>query len=114
MELREYPNAIAQAELELLGEQQRVRELAKAIEARKAQFGAMVAEDATLTNEAKRKAARAELELTDVEYLKLQDSHQTALDRAVKGRIEVDRLVNMFRVERLFTEQQIASLRTAA
>lgn len=108
MKLADYPNAIAQAELAHLAAQQKVRELAEALESRKAEFGAMVANDESLTNEAKRKAARAELELTDADYLNLQASLLTAKDGATEAEIGVRRLTNLFRVERLLAQERIA------
>ncbi|MBE7384344.1 MAG: hypothetical protein F6J95_023395 [Leptolyngbya sp. SIO1E4] len=64
MNLQDFPDAIASSELAHLTALQEVRRLAEAVEVRKSDFGAMVARDESLTNEARRKAARAELELT--------------------------------------------------
>lgn len=106
--LADYPNAIASAELHHLDCQQAVRELSESLEARKAQFGAIVAGDKALSNDAKRKAARAELELTDPEYLDLQAKLVAAKDAMSEAAIEVARVSNAFKVERLLTELKIA------
>ena len=109
--LADYPNAIAFAERVHLESQQAVRELSEKLEARKAQFGAIVASDSELSNEAKRKAAKAELELTDPEYLSLQQRLTKAKDAATEALIEVGRVSNAFKVERLLTELKIAVMR---
>lgn len=106
--LADYPNEIASAELAHLKAQQVVRDLSKDLEARKAQFGAIVADDKELSNDAKRKAARAELELTDPEYLDLQAKLVAAKDAMSGAAIEVERVSNAFKVERLLTELKIA------
>lgn len=105
--LADYPQAIAAAESAVLAAQQGARALAEAVEARKAQFGAIVANDKELRNDAQRKAARAELELTDAEYLKLQAQHQAAKDAVVMAQIEADRLLRLWQAEKLATEQAI-------
>ncbi|NEQ45580.1 MAG: hypothetical protein F6K00_19375 [Leptolyngbya sp. SIOISBB] len=56
------------------------------------------------------KAARAELELTDTNHLALQESLLTAKDAATEAEIEVGRLNNLFRVERLLVQERIASM----
>ena len=113
MQLTQYPDAIAQSERAHLASQQQVRDLSAQLEARKAQFSEIVANDAALTNEAKRKAARAELELTDTDYLNLQQRLLMAKDGATEAVIEVGRLSNLFRVERLLMEEKIAGMRGA-
>lgn len=105
--LSEYPQAIAAAESAVLAAQQGARALGEAVEARKAQFGAIVANDSELSNDAKRKAARAELELTDEKYLKLLAQHQAAKDAVVMAQIEADLQANLFRVARLEAEGAI-------
>lgn len=108
MNLADYPQAIADAQITHLTAQQQVRKIAAQLEERKAQFGALVAADKSLTNDAKRKAARAELELTDPEYLDLQQRLTEAKDGSTLATIEVERLGNGFKVERLLMEMKIA------
>ena len=110
MNITDFPGAIAQAERAHLKALQQVRHVTEAVEARKAQFGAMVAADTSLTNEAKRKAAKAELELTDPDYLGLQQDLLTAKDTATEAMIEVSRLANTFKVERLLMSMKIAMM----
>ena len=110
MNITDFPGAIAQAERAHLKALQQVRHVTEAVEARKAQFGAMVAADTSLTNEAKRKAAKAELELTDPDYLGLQQDLLTAKDAATEAMIEVTRLSNLFKVERLIMSMKIAMM----
>ena len=85
-----------------------MRTLSERLEERKAQFGAMVANDEALTNEAKRKAAKAELELTDTEYLGLQQNLLAAKDAATEAMIEVTLLANTIKVERLLMSMKLA------
>ena len=113
MRLIEYPDAIAQVEKVALKSQQRVRAVAEALESRKAEFTRIVANDPELTNEAKRKAAKAEMELTDGEFLRLQRQLQAVKDESVLAQIEADRLRNLFKAERLLLEQTIAAQRAA-
>ena len=54
MNITDFPGAIAQAERAHLKALQQVRHVTEAVEARKAQFGAIDAADTTLTKEAKR------------------------------------------------------------
>ena len=108
MNITDFPEAIAQAERTHLKALQQVRTLSERLEERKAQFGAMVANDEALTNEAKRKAAKAELDLTDAENLGLQQNLLAAKDAATEAMIEVTRLANTFKVERLLMSMKIA------
>jgi hypothetical protein len=110
MQLIDYPDAIAAAELAHLKAQGEVRALTEALEARKAEFGLMVANDESLSNDAKRKAARAELELSDPDYLKLQRKLLAAKEVAAVALIEAGRVANLFKAERLLGEMAVAGV----
>ena len=108
MNLADYPRAIAEAEAAVLTAQQGARALAEAVERRKAEFKGMVANDPTLTNDAKRKDMLAQLELMDGEYLGLQMQHHAAKDAVVMAQIEADLQLRLWQAEKLAAEKAIA------
>lgn len=98
MKLADYPDAIAAAEVAVLEAQAAALELAELVEGRRAQFAAIVATDASLKNEAQRKAALAELQGSDPEFVALARKRQVTQETLELGRIEVRRLERLFQV----------------
>ena len=113
--LSDYPERIAAADRAVLEQSQRVRSAAALKEARRAQFGAMVAEayPPKQGNDGQRKTMLAELELTDPDFLNLHEALQDAQDRLAELRIEAELQRNLFRVELLMLEDAIAAKRQA-
>lgn len=102
--LEDFALAVAAAEAAVLTAQQGARALAEAVERRRAEFKGMVANDQTLTNDAKRKDMLAQLELMDGEYLGLQQQHQAAKDAVVMATIEADLQSRLWQVARIEAE----------
>ncbi len=98
MQLIEYPDAIAHAEVAALEAQAAALAAAEAVEGRRAQFAAIVATDAALKNDAQRKAAIAELQGSDPEFAALNRKQQVAAETLELARIEVRRLERLFEV----------------
>lgn len=108
MNIGDYPQAIAAAESAVLAAQQGARALAEAVERRRAEFKGIVANDKSLSNDAKRKDMLAQLELTDDDFLKLQSQLQAAKDAVVMAQIEADLQGRLWQVARLEAESAIS------
>lgn len=108
MNLRDYPNLVADAERAWLEQGKVCRDLGLALEKRKAEIEGLVANDNTLTNDAKRKAMRVEL-MGEVIMTRLVEQLQAAQDKLSELRIEADLIRDCFLVERLIVQHAIAS-----
>lgn len=111
--LSDFPACISQAQLELLSQERHVRLLQEAIAQRQADIENAVAFDASLTNDAKRKARKAELMATD-EYQQWQQDLQIAQDKRTELQIGLELLRNQFTVLKLERREAIAHLEVAA
>lgn len=106
--LSKYPAAIAAAEMAILEQSKSCREIAVAVEARKAEIESLIASDETLTNDTKRKAKRQEL-MIEPETIRLTEFLQESQDKLTELRIELTFLVNCFAVSKLELQDAIAS-----
>lgn len=112
-QLGDYPDAIASFEIKLHYQNRQIATLQAAIVSIEAEADGAVAFDATLKNDAQRKAKRTEL-LSETFYQKCTADLNEALDRRSDVQIELDRLRNLFAVAKLEKRQEIARLEVSA
>ncbi len=109
MKLDEFPSAIAQAMRHNLQIEQQLRAAQTAYNRLIAGYEAEIAFDKRLTNEAQRKARKAEL-FNQPEYQAMIESLEALKDQQESARIEMRFLENEFTVARLMRQGEIALL----
>ena len=108
MHLKDYPQAIAARQYELLQLNHEIRRHSQSVNFFTASIDRHVAYDATLKNEAQRKAYRFELMQKDPDYIAASQALEQATDRREALQIELDLLRNQFSVLKLELRDAIA------
>jgi hypothetical protein len=108
MKLNEYPAAIAQVQRQILALDQELIGLQETVSFLMMEVEKQVIADASLTNDAKRKARRLELQQSDPDFYRTSiDLKKAQAKREVLG-IELQLLLNQFSVLKLEERRAIA------
>lgn len=114
MHLKQYPNAIAAKQTELLELRQTIRQVKETIAGRETNIDQAIAFDADLKNDGQRKAKRAELVRTDLDLLELMQRLDDLADQQQQAEIDLNLLLNKFAIAKLEKRQTIAQMETEA
>lgn len=109
MELHEFPQAIAHQQSELLISEQAARHWQSQVDQSIAGIDHSIAFDKSLTNEAQRKAARAQL-MAQPDLQTALTTLQTSQDQKTERAIALELLRNQFSVAKLAERRHIAQL----
>jgi hypothetical protein len=112
MKLHRYPQAIADAERQLLKANQALRASQAELDQLTAALESQIAHDETLKNDAQRKAKRAELMADGLYQECLKELHYTQ-DNRTACEIELSLLRNQWAVAKLETRERIAQMERA-
>ncbi|HEY9699662.1 MAG TPA: hypothetical protein V6D10_20545 [Trichocoleus sp.] len=112
MKISEFPQQIADKQLAVLSQEQKVRKLKDILQTFDREIECAVAFDAELKNESQRKSKKAELQ-ADEEYQGTLLELQHAQDALVKLQIEADLLRSQFSVAKLEFRLSLAQLETS-
>ncbi len=108
MELRDYPELIAEKELAIMREERHLNIDRSAIEQASAEIDRQVEFDDSLTSDGQRRARKAEL-LGNLDwYANLNERVQRAESYIRRNTIELGLLRNQFSIERLLLRERIA------
>ncbi len=110
MKLKDYPNAIATSEFQLLEMESNVSHLLRNIKLIEAETDNEVAFDSSLTNEIKRKTRRSQLLDIHPQYWEYQAQLEAAKKAKDAGFIRLCELRNEFSVIKLEARERIAKL----
>lgn len=113
MQLSDYPQAIRDAQFQLLAQEQKVRRLKDALNTFDREIEGAIAFDETLTNESKRKVRKAEL-MASEDYQGLLLDLRSAQDKQTELEIELEFLRSSFLMARLERREAIANMELAA
>lgn len=110
MKLSDYPQAIAKLQRQILSLDQSLIGLQESLSILGIEIEKQVLGDASLSNDAKRKARRLELQQSDLDYCKAANELKTA--QAKRDSLDIDLLLlrNQFSVLKLEERRAIASL----
>lgn len=114
MQLKQYPNAIATQQTELLELRQTISQVKEAIADREIKIDWAIAFDAELKNETQRKVKRTELVRADLELGHLQDRLAELDYEQAKAEINLNLLLNQFSIAKLERRRTIAQMETEA
>lgn len=107
MKLAQYPQAIADAEKDLLKANQALRRSQAELDQLNAAIDSAIAHDSELKNDAQRKAKRAELMAESLYQECLKELHYT-IDNRTACEIELNLLRNQFTAQKLLLQESIA------
>ncbi len=110
MHLKQYPNAIAEKQTELLELRQTIRQVKEAIAGRETDIDREIAFNQDLKNDGQRKAKRAELVRTDLDLLALMQRLDDLDDQQQQAEIDLTLLLNKFAIAKLEKRQTIAQM----
>lgn len=108
-QLKEFPQAIAQVQRQLLKTDQQLRQLSESVAILTAAIERQIAFDPTLKNDAQRKARRTELMESDRDYIAAANALKSVQDRRETLLIELQFLRNQFSVLKLDVRAAIAT-----
>lgn len=114
MYLKQYPNAIANQQTELLELRQTIGQVKTAIASCEAELDRAIAFDAELKNESQRKVKRAELIKADLNLLQLREQLTELEYEHAKAEINLSLLLNQFAIAKLERRRTIAQMETEA
>lgn len=110
MKLNEYPQAIANLQRQLLKLDESIVQHQQTLSVLGLEIEKQILADASLSNDAKRKARRLELQQSDLDYCKAANALQAAQAQRERLDIELLLLRNEFSVLKLEERRLIASL----
>lgn len=114
MNLKDYPNAIAQLQRRILDLDQTLIGLTETVSILGVELEKQVLSDPSLTNDSKRKARRLELQQSDLDYCKAANQLKTAQVERDRLDIDLQLLRNQFSVLKLEERRAIATLELQA
>ena len=113
MKLNEYPNAIADTELKILGLSKEIEIQNERLSFMDAEIEMAIAADKTLKNEQQRKTRRLELQ-QEPDYLQTKSALKEAKQTRDSWNISLNLLRNQFSIAKLEMRMAIAKLESAA
>lgn len=114
MFFRDYPDAIAHLQRQILDLDQHLIGLVESVKIFEAEIDKEIAFDATLKNEAQRKARRIELQQTDGDYYAASRLLKETKEKREMLAIELELLRNQFSILKLEKREAIARLEAEA
>lgn len=114
MYLKQYPNAIANQQTQLLELRQIISQVNEAIASREVEIDQAIAFNPELKNEGQRKVKRVELVKADSALLPLQNRLAELEYEQAKAEINLTLLLNQFAIAKLERRRTIALMETEA